>query len=630
VGNTLYSCPHCVIKTAREDNLNRHIRNYHGANNLLEEGARFAETNHGPLASPQLSTPVSINCDSTQIYSSSLLFQAATLGDLTLLEACFVAGVTLEAKADDGSTALHCAARAGQTAAAHYLLGKGAVFEVYGRTPLHEAILSSNAETFGLLLQHLSKTTLLADVPSLEKCLAQSGNPDVVQLYIDHLDAAGERRDTPQRILAAASHLGKSSIVTMLLRRTDVDVNKREKGIAPIHSAARNGHVELMKILLSQEETDVNITTHYMDKTPLLIAASKGKSEIVNLLLAHPSILINTSSGYHKYTPLHIATTEGHVGVVRQLVAHKAIDINASTRNSMHTSLYMAAEEGRVDIVKLLAAHEAIDLNCLDCDKQTPLHAAARRGHLEVTQLLLDEPNIDTQCQDGSQVTVLHHAAFNGKWQVVQLLLEYSKHSGSDSCTRDLSSRLDVTANVDVVQRLLYHPDFRDGHIFGGGTSKQSLLHSACKRGDCDAIRVLLAYEGINVNVPGYHGSTPLMLAVGESHLEAVRLLLQHDGIDINQIARSHNGTALSSARNYSNQDMVDLLLSHGAIDGKSNPPTTTQHVTNTPIATTPNNAPETVPSFHPEPFWDDFMNDSPIEEWETSLDTELGIFETG
>jgi ankyrin repeat protein len=538
--------------------------------------------------------PISRNRDSTQIYSNSLVFQAATLGDLSLLEACLDAGITLETKADDESTALDCAARAGQTAAVQYLLGKGAVFEVNGRTPLHEAILSYNTETVGLLLQHLSKTTLLSDVPNLEKCLAQSGNPDVVQLYVDHLDAAGERRDASQRILAAASLLGKSSMVTMLLERPDVNVNKKEKGIAPVHSAARYSHVELMKVILSHEGIDVNLTTRYEAKTPLLIAASKGKSEIIGLLLAQPSTEVNAATWYNKDTPLH-----------------------------------MAAKKGHVDVAKLLVAHKAIDLNCLNWVRQTLLHVAAIYGHLDVTRLLLNQPNLDTRCRDVSQETALHHAAFNGHWEIVQSLLESSEPSDSSSYTRDLSPILGVTSNADLVQNLLDDPDFQDGHISGRGNSESSLLHGACKRGDCDTIRVLLAYEGINVNVPEHYGYTPLLLAVRNSHLEAVRLLLQYDGIDINQKAGFYNRTALFWAMNYSNQDMVDLLISHGATDDEANLPTTTGHVTNTPIATTPNNAPEPVPRLQPEPIWDDFMKDSPIEEWERSLDTELEMFDT-
>jgi ankyrin repeat protein len=529
-----------------------------------------------------------------RIYSDSLLVQAATIGDLSLLEACLDAGITIETKADDGSTALHCAARAGQTAAAQYLLEKGALFEVNGRSPLHEAILSSNAETVELLLQHLSKTTLLADVPNLEKCLAQSGNPDIVQLYIDHLDAANELRDAPQRILAAASHLGKLSIVVTLLQRADVNVNNFKEGIAPIHSAVRNGHAELLKILLSHKGIDVNLKTRMKYKmTAIYIAASKGKSEIVSLLLSQLSIDVNASSRYMECTPLYIAAKKGHIDVVRQLVAHNAVA-----------------------------------LNCLNKKRQTPLHVAARCGHLDVTRLLLDGSNIDTQCQDGLKLTALHLAAFGGHWQIVQLLLEHPEHSGNDHCTRDPSSRPDVTTNSDVVQRLLYHPDFWCGHISGDGVSRSSLLHGACERGDCDAIRVLLAYEGINVNLQDRWGQTPLILAVRNSHFEAVKLLLQHDGIDINQKPGYSNRAALKWAKVHRDQDMVDILLSHGAIDDESNPPTTTQHVTNAPIATTPNNAPETVPSLQPEPLWDDFMNDSLIEEWERSLDTELGILE--
>jgi ankyrin repeat protein len=76
-----------------------------------------------PIVQP---SPSILEAEDGKIYNSSLYLQAAERGDISLLEACTEAGIPLETKADDGSTALHCAARAGQTAAVQYLLGKGA------------------------------------------------------------------------------------------------------------------------------------------------------------------------------------------------------------------------------------------------------------------------------------------------------------------------------------------------------------------------------------------------------------------------------------------------------------------------------------------------------------------------
>jgi ankyrin repeat protein len=134
--------------------------------------------------------------------------------------------------------------------------------------------------------------------------------------------------DATQRILAAALHLGNCSIVAMLLQRPDVGINEGERGFASIHTAARDGCVDVMKVLLSHEGIDVNRKTLVGGRTPLLVAASKGKSGIVGLLLAQPSIETNASNDNEVSTPLYIATKNGHVGVVKQLVAHETIDLS--------------------------------------------------------------------------------------------------------------------------------------------------------------------------------------------------------------------------------------------------------------------------------------------------------------
>jgi ankyrin repeat protein len=211
---------------------------------------------------------------------------------------------------------------------------------------------------------------------------------------------------------------------------------------------------------------------------------------------------------------------------------------------------------------------------------------------MEIGRLFLDEGSIDTRCRDESHKTALHHAAFNGHWQIVQLLIEYAQLSGSVPCTRNFSSRLDVTVNAEIVQRLLDHPDFQNVYLPGGWSPKRNLLHSVCGRGHCDAIRVLLAHEGIYVHLQASAGDTPLLLAVRHGHFEVVRLLLQHDGIDVNRKVYD-NWTALDEAKRKQIQDMVDLLLSYGAIDDEASQPTTVGVSNNASSATMPNNVPD-------------------------------------
>jgi ankyrin repeat protein len=550
VGSKLFFCLqlNCAFKTPRKDNLSKHIRKIHKL-------SKTPHRNEGSFSEPRdeagFTVPSTSEDHDNKIYNSSLLLQAAERGNISLLEACMEAGIPLETKADDGSTALHCAARAGQTATVQYLLGKGAQVRVDGRTALHEAILSGITEIVRLLLFHMSKTASFFDVPNLEKCLVRCGNLDIVQLYLDRLDAESELDNAPQRLLAAASHLGDALIVAMLLQRPDVDVNKRVKGMASIHSAARIGHIEVLKLLVSYEGTDLHCTTSRGQYTALHVAAFSGMSDIVRLLLAQPSIQVNAAaSGNH--TPLHLAATEGHLDVVKQLIAHEAIY---------------------------------------------------------------------TCRQDWLNKTALHKAAFNGHWHIVHLLLKYS---GNHLCMRDPPSQDNALVKSDVIQSLLVHEDFQDVNVSDITYPRRSLLHHASGRGDCDAIRVLLGHKDINVNLQDWYGYTSLMVAVKNNHIEAVRPLVEHNGIEINRKINVYLGseTALCYAKQRGNQEIIDLLLSHGAIDDETKPSTIVERASNASSTTMPNNAPETAPEFRTEIPQDDLMDDDMTEDWDAFLNT--------
>ena len=52
-------------------------------------------------------------------------------------------------------------------------------------------------------------------------------------------------------------------------------------------------------------------------------------------------------------------------------------------------------------------------------------------------------------------------------------------------------------------------------------------LHIACKRGQEDKLRALLAVQGVDVNAADHNGWTPLHEAASNGHAHCVRILLQ-------------------------------------------------------------------------------------------------------
>ena len=98
------------------------------------------------------------------------------------------------------------------------------------------------------------------------------------------------------------------------------DVNVRNKYDAtPLLIASRNGHTEIVKLLLTAK-ADVNAAEKKQGITPLLIASKKGHTEIVKLLLTAGAD-VNTMIKVNgiDYTPLSIAKKMSHTRIVKLL-----------------------------------------------------------------------------------------------------------------------------------------------------------------------------------------------------------------------------------------------------------------------------------------------------------------------
>ena len=88
----------------------------------------------------------------------------------------------------------------------------------------------------------------------------------------------------------------------------------------------------------------------------------------------------------------------------------------------------------------------------------------------------------------------------------------------------------------------------------------------ACQKGHAEAVKLLLAHPGIDINIASSKGTTPLVMACQKGHVEAVKLLLAHPGIDINK-AKTNGEAPLFMACFYGHAEAVKLLLAQDGIE---------------------------------------------------------------
>ncbi|KAF1850427.1 ankyrin [Cucurbitaria berberidis CBS 394.84] len=628
VGHEKYRChiEHCQFRTIRKDHLSRHLSKIHGNPSKTRKEASSLDINDpAPRSSPLSSTKLG---HTGYLHTCSTFMQAASLGNITLLEAALDAGIALETIANDGSTALHCAARAGQAMSVQYLLEKGANAERRndkGRIPLYEALLSQNPGTVNVLLHG---TAEIINLDSIEYYLARSGSIEVLQVYIKHPRTTFASHNA-QNLLTAASKMGQTSIVAAMLQHSDIDVNKKDPtGNAPIHQAARYGFIEVMQLLLSSQGIDLNVQTRVNRLTPLYIAVLKGHFDIFRLLLDQVAAVANPAASTDCISPL-LVPIQGHPNVVKSLISQDGIDINCKNKN-LQTPLHLAASQGCTNFVKHLCRQDNVETSCKDKFLQTPLHLAASQGHVEAVKCLIRFA--DSGCTDDNKQTAVHLTAFNGHWETVHTLLEHQGYPMKCTNMPDQASLMKEIDKTEVIRRLLRRADFQDVNFIDKSPRfKETLLTTAVHRGDCEIIRVLLAHPDINVNKMNNNRYSPLMTAAWYSQLDAGRLLLEHKDIDIDFSREDGyfgcDWTALKYARERGHKEFVNLLLYYGATDDEAGSTTTAGEESNvagpTRLVELQDNA-LTKPELEAQPysFMDEYINDDPMYDLEMA-DTE-------
>ena len=210
----------------------------------------------------------------------------------------------------------------------------------------------------------------------------------------------------------------------------------------PLHWAARNGRIDVMRVLLDHG-ADINATDRNQG-TALCWAAGGGHADAVELLIAQGAAL--ASEHVPMQNPLFSAadalqdvTAPGEAA--RVLLEH-GVNPNAQDKDG-DTPLHYAARSRRLDVAAALLLHKA-NPNAQDAQGRTPLHMAAQQLDAELVRLLLAngaDPNAHDAHGFGPWVAatsplrdwhpVAVRQAYEAKQaEVRRLLVEYGRHGG--------------------------------------------------------------------------------------------------------------------------------------------------------------------------------------------------------
>ncbi|KAK8134998.1 hypothetical protein PG984_007010 [Apiospora sp. TS-2023a] len=152
------------------------------------------------------------------------------------------------------------------------------------------------------------------------------GRSEALVSYLIQQFAAGMCNDTDIRgwtpLHYAAKGNGSASIVSLLLRQTNIEFNPRANdGSTPLHEVT---NPEALKTLIAQDGVDV-MARDPKGRTPLHRLAERSDDKLLKLMLGHEAVDLNAPDIYGR-SPIFYAAASGHRKAFSALWGHKYLN----------------------------------------------------------------------------------------------------------------------------------------------------------------------------------------------------------------------------------------------------------------------------------------------------------------
>ncbi len=275
-----------------------------------------------------------------------------------------------------------------------------------------------------------------------------------------------------------------------------------------LKKSCQSGYVSGVKLAL-ERGVDPSIN----DNFAIEYASKNGHLEIVKLLLQDERV---DPSDHNNYA-IRLALQNGHTEIVKLLLQDKRVDPSVDNNYVIR----IASLNGYVEIVKLLLQDERVDPSV---DNNLTIEFASQNGHTEIVKLLLQDPRVDPTADSNSAINV---ASQNGHIEIVKLLLQ-------DERVRDKLSKKDLKKYENQIKGLnesikdLMKPktdeDILRNLDYNNYSEINKLFVKVIKRGLMSLFNKLLE-KGVDVN---YRQGEPLINAIKLDRINMVKILLDN------------------------------------------------------------------------------------------------------
>ena len=318
----------------------------------------------------------------------------------------------------------------------------------------------------------------------------------------------------------------------------------------PLHIAAMNGHLELVKYFVENLNMDPN-TRGFNEWAPLHHSSAEGHHNIVKYLIenCHCNADIRNKDNN---TPLHFAASNGHLDLVKYFVEDLNMDPN--TRGFKERApLHYVSAKGNHSIVKYLIENCHCNADIRNVDNSTPLHIAAMNGYLDLVKYFVENLNMDPNTRGFNEWAPLHHSSAEGHHSIVKYLIE-NCHCIADIRNKDNNTPLHFAASNGHLDLVKYFVDDLNMDPNTRGFKERAPLHVASAKGHHSIVKYLIENCHCNADLRSEYNNTPLHSAVSNGHLDLVKYFVENLNMDPN--TRGFNEWALlhdASAKGHHN-----------------------------------------------------------------------------
>jgi ankyrin repeat protein len=436
---------------------------------------------------------------------SGIIIAVAAIGWLPLA----VGGeLNVNARAVDGTTALHWAVHADDLATVESLLAAGADAKAqdrYGLTPVRLACENANAII-------------------LKKLLDAGADPN-----------SPDPQGTTALMIAARTQGGTEAVKLLLERGAAVNALDTVQSTA-LMWAVRSNHSDVVDLLI-HHDAEINARTRKGDPPAWRAPDSGGGSHGLGIVRGGWPERGYREAAPGEMTALLYAVRDARIEIARTLIAANA-NVNQVEVNGV-SPLLMAISNNHIDVARLLLDHGA-DVNAVDWWGRTPLWTAVDLRNLEVNKT--DDNGVDRSAAlQLIQALLQRGASVNARTKEMpplrRWLMPISDISWVDFTGQTPFLRAALSADLTVMHLLLEKGADPNLATFAGTTP-------------------LMAAAGVN-----YVGGQTY--SESKQFLEAVELCLEK-GADVNAV-NSMGITAVIGAANRGSDDVLDLLVKKGA-----------------------------------------------------------------